>query len=46
MDEGMQEQDDPATEAERRISEAARSQAGMLDLSGLGLTAVPDSIRH
>lgn len=37
-------EDDRAEEAERRISEAARNQARTLDLSLLGLTAVPDAI--
>ena len=32
------------TEAERRIADAAQAEGSHLDLSGLGLTAVPDSI--
>jgi Leucine-rich repeat (LRR) protein len=34
----------PAGEAGRRINEAARNQAGVLDLSHLGLSTVPDTI--
>ena len=34
----------PDREAERRIADVARAHGSRLDLSGLGLTAVPDSI--
>src|ERR1017187_469906 len=34
----------PSEEAERRIEEARRSGAPQLDLSGLGLTGIPDSL--
>ncbi len=34
----------PAGEAEHRISQAAGNKTRVLDLSGLELTAVPDSI--
>lgn len=40
----MSTEDYPPTVAERRINEAAHNQARMLNLSHLGLTAVPDSI--
>lgn len=35
---------DPMAEAERRIAEARRKKATKLDLSGLGLTEVPDAL--
>jgi Leucine-rich repeat (LRR) protein len=40
----MPEKSDPLAEAERRIAQAGRSGAVELDLSGLGLTVVPDSV--
>ena len=40
----MESELDPMREAERRIAEEAVRRSGVLDLSGLGLPALPESV--